>query len=289
MDNIFIRLFPFIFILLWSSAFVTSKFIVEEATPFAALCFRFALVAIGYAIYARWKGDPLFGHGREAGKAMMIGVMFHGFYLGGVFYAVAQGMPTGMVALIVTLQPVLTAALARPLLGEQVTAAQWLGIVLGFTGAAIVLGVDLSKTLAAGAYWAALVGLLAITFGTLWQKKHSYHLPLSVSNMYQAISATAFHGAVVLLFEDPWRIDFTAQFAIFMGWQIIFVSFGAFTILTYLIKHGSASKTAALFFLIPGVSMVIAWAFAGETLGPASVVGLLVSSTGVYLATRRGA
>lgn len=282
-----VRLFPLIFVFVWASAFVSSKFIVEDATPFAALCFRFAIVAAGYALYVRYIGGALLGYGAEAGKAMAIGVLFHGFYLGGVFYAVAQGMPTGMVALIVTLQPVLTAVLAPPLLGEKVSAKQWLGLVLGFSGVAIVLRVDLSTDLVAGAYWAAVVGLLSITFGTLWQKKQSNNLPLAVSNMYQALSATLFHGAVVLLLERSPRIEFTLQFALSMGWQIVLVSFGAFTILTYLIKHGSASKAAALFFLVPGVSVVIAWAIADETLSPTSIVGLLISSAGVYIATRQ--
>lgn len=282
-----VRLFPFIFILLWSSAFVSSVFIVEEATPFAALCFRFAIVAAGYALFARYNGDRLFGNAREAAKAMVIGALFHGFYLGGVFYAISQGMPAGLAALIVTLQPILTAALARPLLGEVVTPKQWFGIVLGFIGAAVVLGVDLSGALTASAYWAVLIALLAITAGTLWQKRVSNNLPLSVNNMYQAFSATLFHLAAFLLLENPPQINFTLQFALSMGWQIFFVSFGAFTILMYLIKHGDASKTATLFFLVPGVSVVMAWLAAGETLSPTSVAGLLISMLGVYIATRR--
>lgn len=274
------------FILLWSSAFITSKIIVADATPFAALCFRFALVVVGYAAVACWLGERLRVAWREAVKAMAIGALFHGFYLGGVFYSVAQGMPAGLTALIVTLQPILTALFAQVLLGETVTRRQWVGIVLGFAGAAVVLGVDLSGDLPLGAYAAAVAALLAITAGTLWQKRVSHNLPLVVNNMYQALSAMLFHLIAAASLETV-MINFTPSFIAAMGWQIIAVSFGAFTILTYLIKHGSASKTAALFFLVPGISAVMAWVFVDETLSLTGVAGLLLSSLGVYIATRR--
>ena len=124
-----------------------------------------------------------------------------------------------------------------------------------------------------------------MTIGTLWQKKVSGKLPLSVSNCYQAAGAALFHCIVMLLLEDPF-IHFTASFILSMGWQIVAVSFGAFTILMYLIKNDSASKTATLFFLVPPVSVFMAWIFLNETISIGDFVGLIIATLGVYIATR---
>ena len=218
-------------------------------------------------------------------ESILSGVLFHGFYLGGVFYSISIGMPTAIAALIVTLQPVLTNALSGPILNEKVSAKQWLGVLLGFAGAGLVLGFDLgSKTPTAGLI-ATIIALLAITFSTLWQKKLSNNLPLSVNNMNQAIGGCVFHLLIIILFVDPY-IDFSQTFIIAMSHQIFLVSFGAFTILMFLIKKNSASKTVSIFFLIPATSAFIAWFFLNETLTSLDLVGFLITTTGVYIATR---
>lgn len=279
-----VRVFPLLFVVLWASAFITSKVIVHDATPFASLGFRFALVALGFLVFALIMRDwvkPRLVDILEAGGT---GVLFHGFYLGGVFFAISKGMPAGMAALLVSLQPVLTGALAGPILGEQVTWRQWVGIALGFGGAATVLGLDIGTGFPLIAFLSALTALLAVTAGTLWQKKLSGKLPLSVSNFYQALAACIFHLAVMTLFETPF-IHFTSNFMYAMGWQILAVSFGAFTILMYLIKAGSASQTATLFFLVPPVSAVMGFVFLDEALTTSDIIGLMVASIGVYIAT----
>lgn len=279
-----VRVFPLLFVVLWASAFITSKVIVHDATPFASLGFRFALVALGFLVFALIMRDwvkPRLVDILEAGGT---GVLFHGFYLGGVFFAISKGMPAGMAALLVSLQPVLTGALAGPILGEQVTWRQWVGIALGFGGAATVLGLDIGTGFPLIAFLSALTALLAVTAGTLWQKKLSGKLPLSVSNFYQALAACIFHLAVMTLFETPF-IHFTSNFMYAMGWQILAVSFGAFTILMYLIKAGSASQTATLFFLVPPVSAVMGFVFLDEALTTSDIIGLMVASIGVYIVT----
>ena len=158
-------------------------------------------------------------------------------------------MPTGIAALIVTLQPILTNALSGPILNEKVSTKQWVGVLLGFVGAALVLGFDIGSKIPAAGLVATIIALLAITFSTLWQKKLSNNLPLSVSNMYQALGGCMFHLLIIFLFVDPY-IDFTQTFIIAMSHQILLVSFGAFTILMYLIKNNSASKTVSIFFLM---------------------------------------
>ena len=280
------RFFPIVFIILWSSAFITSKPITVDASPFAALCFRFTFVTIGFALFSIITNQKLFTDFNKILKAMISGILFHGLYLGGVFYSISKGFPVGITALIVCLQPILTAILAGPLLNEVVTWRQWIGIILGFLGTLIVLGFDGGKELPVVGIVASFIALAAVTAGTLWQKTLSEDLPLSVSNTYQAFSASCFHLIVALALGD-WFINLTLGFMLSMGWQILAVSFGAFTILMYLIKNDSASKTATLFFLVPPVSVFMAWIFINENITIADFIGLLIATLGVYIATRK--
>lgn len=280
------RFFPIVFIILWSSAFITSKPITVDASPFAALCFRFTFVTIGFALFSIITNQKLFTDFNKILKAMISGILFHGLYLGGVFYSISKGFPVGITALIVCLQPILTAILAGPLLNEVVTWRQWIGIILGFLGTLIVLGFDGGKELPVVGIVASFIALAAVTAGTLWQKTLSEDLPLSVSNTYQAFSASCFHLIVALALGN-WFINLTLGFVLSMGWQILAVSFGAFTILMYLIKNDSASKTATLFFLVPPVSVFMAWIFINENITIADFIGLLIATLGVYIATRK--
>ena len=281
-----LKFFPLIFVFLWSSAFITGKVIVEDSSPIAALCFRFAIVTFGFFLYSLISKQKIFHPIAETSKAMATGILFHGIYLGGCWFAFSKGMPAGIVALIVTLQPILTSLLAGPLLGERVTWRQWIGIVLGFGGTLLVLGIDVLEAFPMIALIASCVALLAITAGTLWQKKLSMEMPLSVNNIYQSFSASIFLLIISFSLESPF-INFTTSFVLAMAWQIIAVSFGAFTILMFLIKKGSASKTSALFFLIPPVSAVMGWLFVEETLTTYDLIGLCIATLGVYIATRK--
>ena len=280
------KFFPLIFIFLWSSAFITGKVIVADSSPIAALCFRFTIVTIGFFLYSLMTRQKIVHSFSETSKAMSTGILFHGIYLGGCWFAFSKGMPAGIVALIVTLQPILTSLLAGPLLGERVTWRQWIGIVLGFGGTLLVLGIDVLEAFPMIALIASCVALLAITAGTLWQKKLSMDMPLSVNNIYQSFSASIFLLILSFSLESPF-INFTTSFVLAMAWQIIAVSFGAFTILMFLIKKGSASKTSALFFLIPPVSAVMGWLFVEETLTTYDLIGLCIATFGVYIATRK--
>ena len=281
-----IKFFPFIFIILWSSAFVTTKPIIDNSDPFAALAFRFFFVALGFFIYATLTKQIIFTNRKNLIQSIFSGVLFHGFYLGGVFYSVSIGIPTGIAALIVTLQPVLTNALAGKFLGEKISFKQWTGVMLGFFGAALVLGFDIGISLPIIGVVASFVALLEITTSTLWQKKIGNNLPLSVSNMYQAIGGFFFHILIIIIFTDPY-INFTSTFFIAMSHQIFLVSFGAFTILMFLIKNNSASKTVSIFFLIPPTTAVMAWLFLNEALTNLDLIGFVVATFGVYIATRR--
>ena len=241
------KILPFAFVILWSSAFITTKPIIDNSDPFSALAFRFFIVMLGFYLFAVFTKQKILVSKKNFFEAFFSGVLFHGFYLGGVFYSISIGMPTAIAALIVTLQPVLTNALSGPILNEKVSAKQWIGVLLGFVGAGLVLGFDLGSKIPTAGLIATIVALLAITFSTLWQKKLSNKLPLSVSNMNQALGGCLFHLLIIILFVDPY-IDFSQTFIIAMSHQIFLVSFGAFTILMYLIKNNSASKTVSIFF-----------------------------------------
>ena len=281
-----VKIFPFIFIILWSSAFVTTKPIIDNSDPFTALAFRFFIVALGFFLFSIYTKKQILTNQKNLIQSLFSGVLFHGVYLGGVFYSISIGMPTGIAALIVTLQPILTNALAEKFLGEKVSFKQWLGIALGFLGAALVLGFDIGASLPVIGVIASFIALLAITTSTLWQKKISNNLPLSVSNMYQAIGGCLFHLIIIFIFIEPY-INFTPTFMIAMSHQIFLVSFGAFSILMFLIKNNSASKTVSIFFLIPPTTAIMAWLFLNEVLNNLDLIGFAVATLGVYIATRK--
>ena len=280
-----IKIFPFIFVLLWSSAFITTKPIIDNSDPFSALAFRFLFVAIGFFLFSIYTKKKIIVDKKNFIESFFSGVLFHGLYLGGVFFSISKGMPTGIAALIVTLQPILTNALSGPILNEKVTMKQWFGVLLGFIGATLVLGLDIGSNIPIVGLIATIIALIAITSSTIWQKKISNNLPLSVSNMYQALGGFIFHFLIIVFFAKPY-IDFSQTFIIAMSHQIFLVSFGAFTILMFLIKKNSASKTVSIFFLIPATSAFMAWLFLNESLTNLDLIGFLVTTIGVYIATR---
>ncbi len=281
-----IRVYPFIFILLWSSAFITTKPIVDNSDPFSALAFRFFFVAIGFFLFCLYSKSSIIIKKTNLIESIFSGILFHGLYLGGVFFSISIGMPAGIAALIVTLQPFLTNILSGPIFTEKITIKQWIGAFLGFVGAILVLGFDLGSKIPVLGLVATVIALISITTSTIWQKKLSNKLPLSVSNFYQAAGGCLFHVLVVIFFAKPF-INFSTTFILAMSHQIFLVSFGAFTILMFLIKKNSASKTVSIFFLIPAVSAFMGWFFLDEILTKIDLVGFLIASTGVYIATRK--
>ena len=279
------KILPFIFIVLWSSAFITTKPLIDNSDPFTALAFRFFIVSLGFYFFSIFTKQKILINKKNLIESLFSGVLFHGLYLGGVFYSISKGMPTAIAALIVTLQPILTNALSNSVLREKISFNQWLGVLFGFIGATMVIGWDIGSGIPLLGLIATIISLLAITGSTIWQKKLSNNLPLSVSNMYQAIGGLIFHLIIIVLFVDPY-INFTKTFLIAMGHQIFLVSFGAFTILMFLIKKNSASKTVSIFFLIPPTSAFMAWLFLNEKLTTIDLFGFIIASVGVYIATR---
>ena len=277
---------PLAFIILWSSAFVSGQFIVQSASPFASLTFRFFIVGICFLIFSYYLREKIFVKFNLAIQACITGILFHGFYLGGVFFSYSVGLSATLSALIVGLQPVLTNILSGPILKERITFIQWIGILLGFIGTILVIGYDIGVKIPIIGLAASIVALLGATIATIWQKKITSNLTLSVNNFYQAFAASIFLFIISVIFEVP-SINFDTRFNLSMGWQIIMVSFGAYAILMYLIKTGTASKTSSLFFLVPPVTAIMAWQVLDEKLSIIDIIGLLICAFGVYIATRK--
>jgi drug/metabolite transporter (DMT)-like permease len=276
---------PLLFVVLWSSAFVTGKIIVTDASPSTALALRFGVVTLGFLAYVFVRGEQLWVGRRGFAEACVTGVLFHGLYLTGIFHAVLNGVPAGSVALIVCLQPLITGALAGYIFSEVVTARQWLGLFLGFLGTVFVVDISVGDfSYSVGLLW-AFAGLVAVTSATLLQKKFSGRIPLSTNNFYQAGAATVFH-LVILLTVEPMRLSISTSLILAIGWQILAVSFGAFSILMYLLARSSASQTVAWLYLVPPLAAFFGWLILGEELSLTDLLGFLIVSSGVYLATR---
>jgi len=281
-----LNLFPFIFVFFWSSAFVSGQIIVQSASPFASLSFRFIIVGFGFILFAYFFNEKIFVKKILIFQSAVTGILFHGFYLGGVFFSYSVGLSATLSALIVGLQPVITNILSGPILKEKVTFTQWIGISLGLIGTVLVIGFDIGNTIPILGVLASIIALAGATTATIWQKKFTSELSLTVNNFYQAIAASIFLFFVSILFEVSY-INFTKSFIFSMSWQIVMVSFGAFTILMYLIKIGSASKTSNLFFLVPPTTAIMAWMVLGEELYKNDLIGLMIAAIGVYIATRK--
>ena len=277
---------PLSFIILWSSAFISGQFIVLSSSPFAALFFRFIIVSICFLIFAFYLKEKILVKPNLFFQASVTGILFHGFYLGGVFFSYSVGLSATLSALIVGLQPILTNIFSGPILKEKVNFVQWIGITLGFTGTIMVIGNDIGISIPILGVIASIIALLGATTATIWQKKFTNNINLSVNNFYQAFAAAIFLLAISFLFETPYII-FDNRFIISMGWQIIMVSFGAYAILMYLIKNGTASKTSNLFFLVPPVTAIMAYFILGEKLYLIDIFGLAICAFGVYIATRK--
>jgi len=205
--------------------------------------------------------------------------------LGGVFFALSKGISATLIALIVSLQPILTSFLAKVYLNETLNKFQWIGILLGFSGAMVIIISDLIDGLTIIAFFAGIVGLVSSSIGIIWQKKIGSDLPLSGNNFLQALSAAIFHFLISLCFEE-FNVNFSNDFIVAMSWQIFAVSLGAFLILMWLLANNKANETSTLFFLIPPISALLAFLILEETFTSFDFIGLFLSCIGVFMVSK---
>ena len=280
------RLAPALFVVLWSSGYIFAKLGLPYAEPFTFLFVRLALAAallalLAFAFRARWPATW-----REAGHIAAAGALVQGIYLGGVFWAISRGLGAGVVALIMGLQPLLTAAAAGVVLGEKVTLRQWIGLAVGFAGVALVVSDrGIAGHANAAAIVATVIALLALAAGVLYQKRHASFMDLRSGSAIQFAVSALIMGAGAILTEDM-RIEWTGEFVLALAWLALVLSLGSVAIFYMLIRHGSAAKVSSLFYLVPVVTALMAFALFDERLGPLALAGMAAAILGVAMATR---
>ncbi len=282
------RFVPPVFVLLWATGFIGARYAMPWAEPFSFLAARFAIAfaLLGLLVVVmRSKRLP----GRDAARAAFAGALIHGAYLGGVFWAIRNGMPAGLSALIIGLQPLITAVMAGWALGEKVTPRHWAGLAIGFVGIVIVLFPrlgDMAGGVTLATFSACLLGAIAISAGTIWQKRYVSGGDLVTGTMWQYLGATLLTGIAALALETG-AYELTGELVFAMAWLVFVLSIGAIFLLMWMIREGEMAKVSSLFYLVPAVTAVIAWLLFGETLTPVQVFGMVVATVGVGMATRR--
>ena len=287
---LFQRITPLLFVLLWSTGFIGAKFGLPYAEPLSFLSTRYVLVITLMTLLALTMRAPWPAHARDAVHIGITGLLVHGLYLGGVFMSIHRGLPAGVSALVVGMQPLLTAACAGLLLGERVSSRQWLGLALGFAGVSLVVG---SKATIDGVAFAelihmltpALAALLGITAGTLYQKRFCPRFDLRTGSVVQFVPTLAL-TALVASQTESLHIDWSGEFIFALLWLVLVLSLGAISLLNLLIRSGSAVNVASLFYLTPPTTALIAWAMFGETLSVIALAGMSVAVAGVWLARK---
>ena len=282
---------PLLFVVLWATGFVVARLSAPHADPLSFLAIRFPIAGLLFAGIAAALGAPWPGR-KAAFHAAMAGAFLHGGYLGPVYWAVAHGMPAGVSALIVGLQPLMTAILAAWIVKEAISLRHWIGLAVGILGVALVVWPKLQMGMTGGitplTTAVNVFGALSIAFGTVYQKRFATALNLASGGAWQYVGATAVVLGFALAMED-FHFDgsFNAWFA--LGWSVVVLSLGAITLLMLLIRHGGVARVSSLIFLVPGVSALMAYGLFGETLSAVQIIGMAVCAGAVLIVTRRPA
>ena len=277
---------PGLFVLLWSTGFIGVKYGVPYAPPFYFLAIRMAIASLllFIAISFLRKSQPITRS--IIWPSTMIGLTLHGAYLGGCFFAVSRGMPAGVAALIVSLQPVLVSLFAAKYLNEPLNARAVFGLILGLIGLVVVLlpriSTTATNTISLVAIGASAIGLLGGTAGTILQKKYGGVIPTLAGTSIQYAATAVVLLTLALIFEKP-EIQWTAKFVGALTWLVLALSFGAILLLFFLLSHGSAASVSSLYYLVPAATAIEAYFFFDEHISPVSLLGTLITVVGVWL------
>src|SRR4051812_27584542 len=279
------RAAPALFVVLWSTGFIATKFVLSGAQPFTYLAIRMAIVVGLMAIIAaiarpRWPDRAGVIH------SLVAGLLVHGFYLGGTAVAIAHSIPAGLSALIPGLQPILTATLANRWLGERVTPLQWIGLGLGLAGVVLILH---NRPMSGEAGWGWLasgVSLVSITIGTLYQRRFCNGIDWRAGNVVQYIGVTVLFGVGALAFESN-EVHWSAEFALALAWLAVVLSIGTIGLLYWLIRHSAATSVASLFYLVPAVTALMAFVLFDERLDVVAIAGMAACAVAVFLVNTR--
>jgi len=279
-------LMPALFVPLWSTGFIGAKLGLPYAEPYMFLLLRYGIATVALAAAALVLRAPWPRRWQEWGHIAVAGLLIHAVYISCVFDSIFHGLPAGVSALIVGLQPLLTAAIVGPMLGERVTRQQWIGLLLGLAGVTLVVWEKL--VLSVDGLWAvglSVIALLGITAGTVYQKRFCPTLDLRSGTSIQYMATTVYVALFAFTIETR-EVEWSGEFIFALAWSIIVLSIGAISLLFYLLRHGAASRTAALFYLVPPCTAIIAYFLFGERLGVLALIGMALVALGVALATR---
>lgn len=285
--RLWLQSMPGLFVLLWSTGFVGAKYGLPYAEPLTFLLLRFTLVValmlpLALTMRAAWPATL-----NQAGHVAVVGVLMQGGYLGGVFCSIHLGMSAGVSALIVGVQPILTAFASAPLFGEKLRARQWSGLVLGFGGVLlVVLGRSALSGITPATLALTLLALLCITAGTLYQKRYCGAVDLRTGSVIQFCAAGLVLLPLALTFETM-RVRWTAEFIGALVWLGLVLSIGAISLLYILIRKGAATRVASFFYLVPPVTALMAYFIFGETLSVTAMAGMALAAVGVALVVYR--
>ncbi len=280
------QLTPILFVFLWSTGFIGARMGAPYSEPMTFLTIRFVIVLVlliplALLLKAKWPSA------KEALHAFIAGLLLHGAYLGAVFWAIDDGMPAGLAALVMGLQPVLTAFFAAMVLKEAINRNHVMGFILGMIGISLVLyprlqGGDFSVTPAQ--ITASLIAVLSISVGTIYQKRFASNLDMRTSTVWQYIAAALLVGFVAYMTETQ-TLDWTPDFIFALGWLVLVLSIGAIFLLLFLIEQGAVSNIAGLFYLIPAVTAIFSWILFDEPITLIQIVGIIITGAGVFLAS----
>lgn len=286
------RIAPALFVILWSSGWIAPVFGIGHASAEVFLSARFALAGVAFALFslvsgARWPRDPrLMFHG------FMSGMLLHGCYLGGVWWAIFHGVPAPVSGVIAALQPLMTAALAPILVKERLTLTQVVGLLMGFAGIVIALvpsfeGVD-AKLFSERALPIAvnIVSMTGAVLGTLYQKRFIHGGDMRTTAVFQYAGALTVVATLAFLVEEP-KFDFSLHLFLVLGWSVFALSMGAVALLLYMIRKGQVSRAASLIYLMPPAVAIESFVFLGEPLGAWMIAGTVIVVFGVWLAGRK--
>jgi drug/metabolite transporter (DMT)-like permease len=279
------RAAPAIFVVLWSTGFIGTKYVLNGAEPLTYLAIRMVVVVGLMAVIAaiarpRWPDRIGMAH------SVVAGILVHGFYLGGTAIAIAHSIPAGLSALIPGLQPILTSTLANRWLGERVMPLQWAGLLLGLAGVVLILH---DRPMGGDAGWGWLasgVSLVSITLGTLYQRRYCGQIDWRAGNLVQYIAVAIFFGVGAWLFESN-VVHWTSEFILALLWLAVVLSIGSIGLLYWLIRRSAATSVASLFYLVPAVTAVMAYVLFGERLDTIAIIGMVACAAAVLLVNRR--
>jgi drug/metabolite transporter (DMT)-like permease len=284
-ENLAARAAPAIFVVLWSTGFVGTKYVLCGAEPLTYLAIRIVLVVGLMAIIAaiarpRWPDRAGVGH------SIVAGMLVHGFYLGGTAVAIAHSIPAGLSALIPGLQPILTSTLANRWLGERVTPLQWAGLLIGLGGVVLILHERPMSGEAGWGWFASGVSLVSITFGTLYQRQYCGRIDWRAGNLIQYVAVAILFAVGAWLFESR-VVHWTAEFVLSLVWLAVVLSIGSIGLLYWLIRRSAATSVASLFYLVPAVTAIMAYVLFGERLDQVAIAGMVACAAAVFLVNRR--